>query len=273
MLGCVGLYLLTGCTAGTAPEYYRSLASNLHSAGHLRIERAPADAPYDAETLSRNFHTIAFFYEFRVENGSVVPEQTEKPLNRWSDRIRYRLAGDGVTAADRREIAQLADQFGDLTGLEFEPVASEHDLLITIAGPRGRRAISDSLKSAGLPAFQEQYDIWRNTPGWICGATLGVDPDNPSVLTAAHIFMASELNGTLRRACLHEEFAQALGLTNDSPRARPSVFNDDQEFALITTHDALLLQILYDPRLTPGMTATEAMPTVNQIIAGLLRSG
>ena len=68
------------------------------------------------------------------------------------------------------------------------------------------------------------------------------------------------------RSCLHEEVAQGLGLPNDSPRARPSIFNDDEEFALLTRHDELLLSILYDDRLRPGMEATEAEP-INRTIA------
>ena len=43
-----------------------------------------------------------------------------------------------------------------------------------------------------------------------------------------------------------------MGLPNDSPEARPSLFNDDLEFALLTEHDAVLLRMLYDPRLRPG---------------------
>ena len=54
-------------------------------------------------------------------------------------------------------------------------------------------------------------------------------------------------------------------LTLDSPAARPSIFNDDEEFGLLTTHDELLLQMLYDPRLTPGMTAAEAAPIARVI--------
>ena len=38
----------------------------------------------------------------------------------------------------------------------------------------------------------------------------------------------------MRRACVHEEMAQGLGLGNDSETARPSIFNDDEEFALLT---------------------------------------
>ena len=63
-----------------------------------------------------------------------------------------------------------------------------------------------------------------------------------------------------RLSCVHEEMAQAMGLPNDSPEARPSLFNDDLEFALLTEHDAILLRMLYDPRLRPGMTSAEARP-------------
>jgi len=64
---------------------------------------------------------------------------------------------------------------------------------------------------------------------------------------------------------IHEEVSQGLGLANDSPSARPSIFNDDDEFALLTTHDEQLLSILYDPRLSPGMTAGQARETVRKI--------
>ncbi len=76
----------------------------------------------------------------------------------------------------------------------------------------------------------------------------------------------SEHPDLFRLSCIHEEIAQGLGIPNDSPRARPSIFNDDDEFALLTRHDELLLQMLYDPRLTPGMTAEEARP-IARIIA------
>ena len=80
---------------------------------------------------------------------------------------------------------------------------------------------------------------------------------------ADHI--GAEATGVLRQACLHEEITQALGLTNDSPTARPSIFNDDQEFALLTRHDELLLRILYDDRLEAGMSPEQAMPVARKI--------
>ena len=69
----------------------------------------------------------------------------------------------------------------------------------------------------------------------------------------------------MRESCIHEEIAQGLGLRNDSPKARPSIFNDDDEFARLTSHDEKLLQILYDRRLRVGMSAPEAKPIVERI--------
>ena len=53
---------------------------------------------------------------------------------------------------------------------------------------------------------------------------------------------------------------------HDDAQARPSIINDDQEFALLTRHDEYLLRILYDPRLEYGMTAAEGMPVVRRIV-------
>ena len=81
-----------------------------------------------------------------------------------------------------------------------------------------------------------------------------------SVYTRAYAVIRAEHPDLLRLSCLHEEIAQGLGLANDSPRARPSIFNDNEEFALLTPQDTLMLRMLYDPRLTPGMTADQARP-------------
>ena len=56
-----------------------------------------------------------------------------------------------------------------------------------------------------------------------------------------------------------------MGLPNDSPEARPSLFNDSLEFAFLTEHDEILLRMLYDPRLRPGMSIAEAGPLLPAI--------
>ncbi len=69
----------------------------------------------------------------------------------------------------------------------------------------------------------------------------------------------------MRKSCIHEEIAQGLGLANDSPEARPSIFNDDDEFALLTIHDEMLLTMLYDPRPAIGMSVEQARPVIKEL--------
>ena len=76
---------------------------------------------------------------------------------------------------------------------------------------------------------------------------------NPEIVSAL-VIIRNELPKLLRKACFHEEMAQSLGLSNDSHLARPSIFNDDDEFATLTEFDEILLKILYDERLKTGMT-------------------
>ena len=83
--------------------------------------------------------------------------------------------------------------------------------------------------------------------------------------TGAFAVIRAEHPDLLRLSCIHEEIAQGLGLPNDSPQARPSIFNDDEEFALLTTQDEMMLRMLYNPALRPGMTEAEARPIIQAL--------
>ncbi|MEM9269031.1 MAG: DUF2927 domain-containing protein, partial [Pseudomonadota bacterium] len=90
-------------------------------------------------------------------------------------------------------------------------------------------------------------------------------------IRSAFILIKHEQKGLAREACIHEEIAQSMGLVNDSLEARPSIFNDDYEFALLTRHDEVLLSMLYDPALRPGMTATEVIPLLPGVARRAIR--
>ena len=135
-------------------------------------------------------------------------------------------------------------------------IASEDDRAETLA------TISKRLPGISADSLRALRDMRRDT---YCAVAAYAAGDHPNVYTAAVAVIRSENPGLLRLSCIHEELAQGLGLANDSPAARPSIFNDDDEFALLTRHDEHLLKMLYDPRLHIGMTAEEAAPIVRQI--------
>jgi hypothetical protein len=74
--------------------------------------------------------------------------------------------------------------------------------------------------------------------------------------------------------CAYEELLQALGVINDDPSVPWTMFNDDVQMGFFDIYDQYLVNILYDPRVRPGMTKDqvdkllpEVLPTVRAWVA------
>jgi Protein of unknown function (DUF2927) len=57
--------------------------------------------------------------------------------------------------------------------------------------------------------------------------------------------------------CAYEELLQALGAINDDRSVPWTMFNDDVQMGFFDVYDQYLLNILYDPRIRPGMTKAD----------------
>jgi len=66
--------------------------------------------------------------------------------------------------------------------------------------------------------------------------------------------------------CVYEELLQALGPINDDPSVPWSMFNDDVQKGFFDVYDQYLLNILYDPRIRPGMTRDEVRALLPQVL-------
>ncbi|MEL6574796.1 MAG: DUF2927 domain-containing protein [Pseudomonadota bacterium] len=280
---CALLLLALGaCTGQPSAEDYAAYEATLRAVGDLRTDVAPPDAPFTNDDLVRNFSRVALRHEVDIERPGSDDNAATNPLQRWEQPIRYRLVGQGVTMADRLEVAAFLGRIGEITGraVSAAPYPPEEgpaltppsdagvNLMILITEPGERTAVSEALGQLH-PALRRSFDLWRRSASVVCAATNLVAEQDSHAIVFGMIMLGSEVGGLLRRSCLHEEITQALGLGNDHPEVRPSIFNDDEEFALLTRHDEWLLRVLYDPRLRPGMTEQEAMPIVRRIVEEL----
>ena len=66
--------------------------------------------------------------------------------------------------------------------------------------------------------------------------------------------------------CAYEELLQALGPINDDSSVPWTMFNDDVQMGFFDRYDQYLLNILYDPRVRPGMTKQEVGSLLPQIL-------
>ena len=262
--------------SAAASAYYAQVQRTLLSQGLLRTDPG-SDIPVSDRVLAENFMRIALYDEYRRGNGGFVREETESRLRRWEVPVRIGVRfGDSVPPdrqnTDRARIASFAARLAAITGHPISLDDANPNFLIHIVSEDEREALGPKMRAL-LPNL---------SPGDVAGITnmqrttyclvYALSDGNSGSYTRAFAVIRAEHPDLLRLSCLHEELTQGLGLPNDSPRARPSIFNDDEEFALLTDHDELLLRMLYSPELRPGMSAPEARPIVESLARRVLGS-
>jgi hypothetical protein len=257
-------------------DRYVRTENGLRARGLLRQDSGGADAAFDADDLTATFLQVAMFDEYSPVSGTLIARATARPLRRWKDPVRIRIVfgpsvPDDVRAQDRRALADLVDRLARASGHDIALTDGRGNFQVYILNEDERRALTERLVETVPGMTPAVARTLRDLPPTEFCAVVGIyDDSSPAVLRRALAFIRAEHPPLLRLSCYHEELAQGLGLGNDSPAARPSIFNDDEEFALLTGMDELLLRILYDPRLQPGMTSAQALPIVETISTELL---
>ena len=218
----------------------------------LAVALAPpasaATARSNAEIL-RNFDLIAF----NTEDGRHTPH-----VLKWQGPVRLYLHGQDRDGRFQAEVEAFLVELGRLTGLEMGFVADEADANVNLY-------------------YMSKAELVRTWSAWVD------DPQDirdivyanecfafPSArrfeIRAALMAIPTYRSKARRRACIVEEITQVLGLFNDDDRVVGSVFNDSTPVDELTDHDRLLVRLLYDPRLVPGMPRAQALALAAQIL-------
>lgn len=253
-------------------SYLRTVQASQLTSGLLRQDGGGPDTPFTVDMLTRNFQQITFFNEYSTAG---LPQGVAGKLRRWDQPVRFDVKfGASVSGQqqrkDRADVAKYAQRLSKVTGHPMT-VGGPANFYVLFVGEDGREDMIDQMigrlpgvENANLSSLRNlSDDIYCAVAAYSAGA-------DSNVYTAAVAVIRAENPDLLRLACIHEELAQAMGLANDSPNARPSIFNDDDEFALLTNHDELLLKMLYDPRLRAGMTLPQATPIIRTLATELI---
>ena len=199
--------------------------------GLLRRDGGGQDTPFSAGMLVRNFEQIAFYNEY---NATLTGRGDKSPMRRWERPVRMEVVfGDGVPPSERaRDEASIKDYAARLaaTTQHSVSVGGKPNFMVIVVGEDDR---SDALALAAkrIPGVTAESlaalgDLRRDTYCVVAAYAGGADPN---IYTAAVAVIRAENPSLMRLSCIHEELAQGLGLANDSPTARPSIFNDDDQ--------------------------------------------
>ena len=257
-------------------RYYARVENDLLVQGLLRQDGGGADTPFNKRQLVENFTRIAMFNEYTERANALTRVESASILRRWNKPIVMAVefgasVPEAKKTADRLEIRRFTQRLSQITGLPIRLSNRNANFHVLILHEDERRPYGPRFQKLAPGITRSALDRIVNLPrSTFCVAlSQSVGRDEGSYDRAIAVIRA-EHPDILRTACLHEEIAQAMGLANDSAFARPSIFNDDEEFGRLTTHDELLLRILYDPRMKTGMRLQQARPTAEVIAAELL---
>lgn len=254
--------------------YYASVQANLLSRGQLRKDQG-REITLDLDRVVRSYIRIAFYTEYAERGGFFVSQPQKSRLQRWERPISVGVVtGPSVppekAKQGRAEISAFASRLGRITGHPVSMTSGEGNFTVLFLSEDDRLGWGHEL-SRLMPGISgaTRRAIIDMSPSTYC-LVVARDEKGSNAYVQAVAVIRAEHPDLLRQSCIHEELAQGLGLANDDPTVRPSVFNDDEEFALLTWLDEIMLRIHYDKRLRPGMTEAEATPIVRQIAEELL---
>jgi len=252
-------------------KYYSRVEARKLSMGLLRQDGGGADTPFDLDDIIEVFEKLAFYNEYSIDDNQLLPNSNPVSLGKWKTQVNISPRfGNSVSIKQKEqdtiEIANLLSVLSDATNHKIKLTDKNTNMYIVIGNQKEIVELTNEI-SLDLEEFDpKRIPIIAKLPRDIhCMAMTSVSSDQGSEIESALVIIRNELPNLMRRACFHEEIAQSLGLTNDSHLARPSIFNDDDEFSTLTKLDKILLNILYDNRLKSGIVRNEATQLVRQI--------
>jgi Protein of unknown function (DUF2927) len=206
----------------------------------------------DAEIIEGFFKT-SFGAEFQLA-GRV------DRIRKYDGPVRVFAAG---SRADRR--AQLARIVADIGSrvqhLDIAMAAKRDDANITVQLVRDRdltRTIARSYGSERAAEIKRSLDPQCLT---------GFRKNERYEITHSDIILTVDSGDFVFLDCAYEELLQSLGPINDTNSVPWTMFNDRVSMGYFDVYDQYILNLLYDPRIKPGMTVEEVKAVLPEALA------
>jgi hypothetical protein len=94
----------------------------------------------------------------------------------------------------------------------------------------------------------------------------GIGKDETFRIRNSEVFLPGDVDDFTFSDCAHEELLQAVVPINDSVSVPWTMFNDQVQMGFFDRYDQYLLNILYDPRIKPGMTKEDVASLLPQVL-------
>lgn len=235
-------------TRGAAPARRLLLALMLLAGTPALAQRLPAD-----ETLIAGFEAVVFGAEIR---------------GAFSD-TSYLKKFAGPVLFEIRNLAAI-DRSGAVEGFvrQIDRQIEGLDARLAQGGERANFTVHVVDRADYARVGRE---IYRNPFYGVPGNCIVRTVFGRRGITRSDALIVSDEGDARFRRCLVEEILQGLGPLNENDAAPQSVFNDTSRITNFTPFDRVLLNMLYDPRLRPGLSQAEAEPLLPAVLGDARR--
>jgi hypothetical protein len=213
-----------------------------------RTQADATNSPYTDRDLIQGFNATVF----GAETGAADRREATERVKKFVGPISYSVY-DLATKKRADEVhAFIRTLDTSVQRLDFKRQADGHTaqmVVFVVDRDNYANTIRDTLPRSADTTFLEENDCSAVTSG-----------DSNYRLDRAFVFIVGDEGEQAFRHCLHEEIMQVLGPVNDSRSLTHSIFNDYSSVNDFSAFDWFILDMLYNPRIKPGMTARDVEP-------------
>jgi hypothetical protein len=227
----------------------------------ITIRRAAERTSFTNDEIMNGFFKIAFRAELALDRPAEQIRKFDEPVrvfvasNREPARraIIAAVVDDIRARVDHLDIAITDDRNAANFVVMLVPKRDFKRAVRSLYGPDQARKIQQRLNPQCLS---------------------GIGKDESYRIRRAEVLLPVDADEFTFYDCAYEEILQGLGVINDDSSVPWTMFNDDVQMGFFDVYDQYLLNILYDPRVRPGMTKEdvgrlepEVLPAVRAWVA------
>jgi hypothetical protein len=219
----------------------------------------------DTEAKLAHWQTPSYisdsFIEIALNNEY---SSTISRLRKWQKPIYYSILHRTADEEFHQKIVELhLNHLSSITGVDIAAANSVNTANLTIIFSTEQQ-LEQELQHDFLLADQQQ--IGHLTRNSVCLAHFSIAADN-SIDKAIVIIPVDRARAHAKLlSCVVEELTQIMGLPNDSDKVFPSIFNDKSHNDYLSGLDYLLLNLLYDERMSVGLNQVQIKQTLKRLI-------
>ncbi len=233
----------------SSPFHGTAQAENADIASRRSSERLK----FTDEEIAAGFFKVAFGAELQLGQKEQRIRKFDEPVRIFvDDRSKNNRTGEiaSVVADIRAHVAHL--------DIALTEDSDDANMIVVIVQ---QRELAGTLRAR---YGKEKAKAIARTLNPVCIS--GIGKDETYRIRRAEVFLPGDAGDFTFLDCAYEELLQALGPINDSNSVPWTMFNDEVQMGFFDRYDQYLLNILYDPRIKPGMTKEEVRALFPEVV-------